>query len=94
MSRHMIFEETDNLNAGWGKGLFLALAMENIPVFGGPIAGSKGFLKITPTLNGEPVDFTCNASSFNITIESGQGSVDIALAGDKAVIIKGSGIGL
>ena len=49
LSRHQIYEETDNSGAGWIRGLYLALAAEAGGSFiGGPAAGPTGVEQLWP----------------------------------------------
>ena len=89
MSRHMIFEETDNLGAGWIKGLFLALATEGGSLFGGPVVGSKGFLGVTPLAGGNPIDYTCNATPSVVTLETAGGMARFALPDERSLRVEG-----
>ena len=63
LSRHMIYEETDNLGSGWIKGLYLALAAEGGgSMFGGQSLDPQGFIRITPTFNRQDLEYTYTAS--------------------------------
>ena len=49
LSRHMVYEESDNLGAGWEKGLYLALASGAVfPLSADPQRGLKALLKLLP----------------------------------------------
>jgi len=95
LSRHMVYEESDNLGAGWEKGLYLALASEGgISFIGGPAAGPKGFIKVTPTRENLGQDFTCQASPFHIQLQTDTGEVIFVLDGAKVLRIAGKNTGL
>ncbi|NLM52316.1 MAG: hypothetical protein GX197_05795 [Firmicutes bacterium] len=95
LSRHMIYEETDNLGAGWEKGLYLALATEGVAFFiGGPAAGPKGFIKITPTQDNLDQDFSYTANPFLLHLKTATGEIDFVLDGTKILRIAGKNIGL
>jgi|GEM_PF-706370 hypothetical protein len=96
LSRHMVYEETDNNNSGWDKGLYLALAAESGGfIYGGPAMGPKGFIRIIPTFDGKPQDYSYQASPFSVELKTDQGSVLFVLDGEKVLRIAGKGgIGL
>lgn len=95
LSRHMLYEETDNLDAGWAKGLYLALAAESGTSFiGGPMLGPKGFALITPTESGKNLAYTYTASPSEVTLKTEKGSLRFAIDGTKVLRISGSGAGL
>lgn len=94
-SRHMIYEETDNLGAGWEKGLYLALASEGMTFFiGGPALGPKGFIKVTPTRDRQDQDFTYTAGPFLLHLQTDTGEIDFVLDGTKILRIAGKNTGL
>ena len=56
LSRHMVYEETDNNNSGWDKGLYLTLAAESGGfIYGGRQWGPKVLSALFPLLTGKPV---------------------------------------
>lgn len=94
LSRHMVYEETDNGGNGWDKGLYLALAGETVAMFGRGASGPKGFLKIVPVFEGKTLDYTYKADVGSISINTEKGSIVIAFDGAKNLRIAGKGIGL
>jgi hypothetical protein len=95
LSRHMIYEETDNRAVGWAKGLYLAIAAESSGSFiGGPMLGPKGFALITPTSGGNPLDYSYTAVPSLVTLKAGKGTARFALDGAKVLRVEGSGLGL
>ncbi len=95
LSRHMLYEETDNHGAGWAKGLYLALAADGGGSFiGGPMAGPKGFALVTPVSGGEPLAYTYAASPASVDLKTDKGAVRFVLDGDKVLRAAGSGVGL
>lgn len=95
LSRHMLYEETDNHGAGWAKGLYLALAADGGGSFiGGPMAGPKGFALVTPVSGNKPLAYTYTASPSMVDIKTDTGAVRFVLDGDKVLRVAGSGGGL
>jgi hypothetical protein len=95
LSRHMIYEETDNLGLGWAKGLCLALSAESGgSMFGGPLLGPKGFIRITPTYLDQPLDYTYTATASVVTLTTEKGIIRFGMDGAKALRIEGKGVGL
>jgi hypothetical protein len=95
LSRHMLYEETDNLGAGWAKGLYLALATDIGGGFiGGPMMGPKGFALVTPTFNGTPLTYTYEATPSAVTLTTDKGSLRFAIDGTKVLRVEGRGVGL
>jgi hypothetical protein len=95
LSRHMLYEETDNHGAGWAKGLYLALAADGGSSFiGGPMAGPKGFALVTPVSGGKHLAYTYTASPASVDLKTDKGAVRVVLDGDKVLRVAGSGVGL
>lgn len=95
LSRHLIYEETDNSGAGWARGLYLALAAESGGSFiGGPVLGPKGLFRITPVSDGQLLDYNYTASPFMLELTVGTGTIRFALDGAKVLRIEGKGTGL
>ena len=95
LSRHMLYEETDNLVSGWTKGLYLALAADSGGGFiGGPMMGPKGFALITPVSEGKDLEYTCSASASVAVMKTEKGSARFAIDGTKVLRVEGSGFGL
>lgn len=95
LSRHMIYEESDNNGAGWIKGLYLALAADGGSSFiGGPSMGPKGFIRVTPTYDGGDLEYSYSASPFEVDLKTDRGGARFAIDGTKTLYIEGKGIGL
>ena len=94
MSRHMVYEETDNGGNSWEKGLYIAFSTETVAMFGRGAAGPKGFLRILPVFEGNKLDYTYEASVGSVKINTVKGSMTIAFDGANTLRIAGSGIGL
>ena len=94
LSRHLLFEEWDPQGKGWAKGLYLALAQETTSMFASTVDRSAGFIRLEPTVNGEPADYTVSADPSCAKIAcAGGGSLMVAMDG-KALLIAGEGAGL
>ena len=94
LSRHLLFEEWDPQGKGWPKGLYLALAQETASMFANVVDRSAGFIRLEPTVNGEPAEYTVSADPSCAKIAcAGGGSLTLALDG-KALLIAGEGAGL
>ena len=94
LSRHLLFEEWDPQGKGWAKGLYLALAQETSSMFASTVDRSAGFIRLEPTVNGNPAEYTVSAdpSCAKIAVAGG-GSLTLALDGP-AILIAGEGAGL
>ena len=94
LSRHLLFEEWDPQGKGWTKGLYLALAQETTSMFANTVDRSAGFIRLEPTVNGQPADYTVSADPSCAKIAcAGGGNLTVALDG-KALLIAGEGAGL
>ena len=95
LSRHLIYEETDNLSAGWTPGLYLALAAEGTSSFiAGPATGPKGFLRITPVSGDRSLAYTYSASPALVRLDADTGSLRFVLDGCRILRIEGRGVGM
>jgi hypothetical protein len=95
LSRHLVYEETDNLGAGWKCGLYLALAAEGTSSFiAGSATGPKGFLRITPVSGDQSLAYTYTASPALVRLDTGAGFIRFALDGTRVLRIEGRGNGL
>ena len=57
--------------------------------------GPKGLIRIIPTFDGKPQDYSYQASPFSVELKTDQGSVLFVLDGEKVLRIAGKGgIGL
>lgn len=95
LSRYMLYEETDNHNAGWQKGLYLAIATDSGGSFiGGPMTGPKGFALITPVSGGKDLDYTLEADPSEVVLKTDRGNAGFTIDGTKILRIECNGIGL
>ena len=62
VSRHLLFEEWDPMGKGYEKGCWLALASESSSMFGGVVERAAGTIRVQPTLDGAPAEFTAEAT--------------------------------
>ena len=80
LSRHLLFEEWDPQGKGWTKGLYLALAQETTSMFANTVDRSAGFIRLEPTVNGQPADYTVSADPSCAKIAcAGGGNLTVAL---------------
>ena len=94
LSRHLLFEEWDPQGKGWQKGLYLALAQETASMFAAVVDRSAGFIRLEPTEEGKPAEYTVSADPSCAKIScAGGGSLTLALDG-KALLIAGENAGL
>lgn len=93
LSRHLLFEEWDPQGKGYTKGLYLALASESSSMFGGVVSRSAGMVKLTPTLGGEELPVTVEASVSEAALHSGGKTLRMAIDG-KALLLESDGLGL
>ncbi len=94
MSRHLFFEEWDPQGKGFTKGLFLALAVESSSMFGfGGVSRGAGKIMLTPTLNGDALPVTAEASACEAALHCGGKTLRMAIDG-KALLLESDGLGL
>ena len=93
MSRHLFFEEWDPQGKDYPKGMFLALAAESSSMFRGVVSRGAGLMKLSPTLNGEALPFTAEASPFEAALHCGGKTLRMAIDGN-ALLMESDGLGL
>lgn len=93
VSRHLLFEEWDPMGKGYEKGCWLALASESSSMFGGVVERAAGTIRVQPTLDGVPAEFTAEATPALAVLKGEGGRVRFAI--DKtALLVEGDGFGL
>ena len=92
-SRHLLFEEWDPQGKGYEKGCWLALASETSSMFGGVVERAAGTIRVQPTQDGAPADFTAEATPAMAVLKGESGCVRFAIDG-AALLVEGDGMGL
>ncbi|MDR1589867.1 MAG: hypothetical protein LBS51_06705 [Oscillospiraceae bacterium] len=84
----LLYSGEDEGETGYPPGLYITASSH------GSTIRRKGLLRLIPTRGGEPADYTYRAAPEKLTIESGDGVIEIILDGDDSVRIRGRGLGL
>jgi len=78
----------DDAEAGYPLGLYITASSHHNTI------RRKGLLEITPVKNGSPVEYTYTATPSILTINSGEGRIEIIFDSDNSVRIRGFDLGL
>jgi hypothetical protein len=84
----LLYSGEDEGETGYPPGLYVTASSH------GSTIRRKGLLRLIPTRGGEPVEYTYRASPEKLTVESGDGVIELIIDGDGAIRIRGRGLGL